>query len=178
MEESKTGRRRSTDNARNRAGRFRNLFREPAVGDFLDDLAVTVRHAPSSMTSDKAQVLAWITCDGVHIDPGTGKHTLLGIFSSIYARQFPVQHPYMIWFLTLTNLVPGKHQLRISIGLTQEHMTKILEREFESAHPNHRINLINELRGFGFQQPGLYLINVEVDDEPILVTNLSVTPQQ
>lgn len=130
------------------------------------------------MHADKPQVLTWITCDGVHIDPGTGKHTILGIFSSIFARQFPVQHPYMIWFLTVTNLTPGKHKLKITFGLTQEHMTQILEREFESQHPNHRINLINEMRGFGFQQAGDYLINIEIDEELVMVTNLSVVRQQ
>lgn len=130
------------------------------------------------MSKDKPQILSWITCDGVHIDPGTGKHTILGIFSSIFARQFPVQHPYMIWFLTVTNLSQGKHKLRITMGVSQENMQKILEREFESQHPNHRINLINELRGFGFQGPGDYQINIEVDDEVILVTNLSVSQQQ
>jgi hypothetical protein len=129
------------------------------------------------MSSDKPQVLTWLTCDGVHIDPGTGKHTILGIFSSIFARQFPAQHPYMIWFLTLTNLVPGKHKLRISLGLTQEKMTKILERDFESQDPNHRINLINELRGLGFQQGGNYLINIEVDEDLVLVTSLPVVHQ-
>ena len=39
---------------------------------------------------------------GVHVDPGTGKHTILGVFSAIRGRQFPLTHPFMIWFLTLT----------------------------------------------------------------------------
>lgn len=130
-----------------------------------------------AIPGDKPQILAWITCDGVHIDPGTGKHTILGVFSNIFARQFPVQHPYMIWFLTLTNVNQGRHALRISLGLSMENMREILKREFESRHPNQRINLVNEIRGFVFEQPGDYLLEIEVDDDPLLVTNLTVTHQ-
>ncbi|MDF3058414.1 MAG: hypothetical protein K0R17_2629 [Rariglobus sp.] len=39
------------------------------------------------------QVLAWLTCDGVHVDPGTGKHTILGVFSNIRGRSFPSSIP-------------------------------------------------------------------------------------
>ena len=67
--------------------------------------------------STKPQVLAWITCDSVYVDPATGKHTLLGIFSNLRAKEFPVVHPRMIWFLSFSDLTKGKHQLKISIGI-------------------------------------------------------------
>jgi hypothetical protein len=123
----------------------------------------------------KPQLLAWMTCDGVHIDPGSGKHTVLGIFSNICARQFPVRHPFMIWFLTVTDCAPGLHSLRISIGLDPQNMTKVLERPFEAQNPLQRINLINELRNCEFPQPGEYGILIEIDDEPLLATNLTVS---
>ncbi len=126
------------------------------------------------MTS-KPQLLAWLTCDGVHIDPSSGTHTILGIFSNIRARQFPVVHPFMIWFLTVTDCSVGKHTLRISVGLDPQAMTKVIEREFESQNPLQRINLINELRNCSFAQPGDYNILIEIDDEPILATNLSIS---
>jgi hypothetical protein len=44
----------------------------------------------SCPVQSKPQLLAWLTCDGVHIDPSSGKHTILGIFSNIQARHFPV----------------------------------------------------------------------------------------
>lgn len=122
----------------------------------------------------KPSLLAWITCDGVHLDPSSGKHTILGVFSNIKAQSFPVIHPYMVWFLTLTDVQPGKHQIRMSMGLDPLNPNLRLEREFESQSPLHRINLINELRNLGFEQPGDYSILIEVDDEPILATNLTV----
>jgi hypothetical protein len=123
----------------------------------------------------KPQLLAWLTCDGVHIDPGSGTHTILGTFSNIQARQFPVTHPYMVWFLTLTDCAPGPHHLRISMGLEEMRLSPFLERDFESQSPLHRINLINEIRNLSFPQPGEYSLLVEVDDEPLLATSLTVT---
>jgi hypothetical protein len=123
----------------------------------------------------KPQLLAWLTCDAVHIDPGSGKHTILGIFSNIQARQFPVIHPYMVWFLTLTDCAPGPHQLRIAMGLEAMQLSPFLERDFESQSPLHRINLINEIRNLSFPQPGEYSLLVEVDEEPLLATSLTVT---
>jgi hypothetical protein len=123
----------------------------------------------------KPSLLAWITCDGVHIDPSSGKHTILGVFSNIKARTFPVVHPYMVWFLTITDVQPGKHTIRILMGLDATNPTELLKREFESQSPLHRINLINELRNLRFEQPGDYSIVIEVDEEPILATSLGVS---
>ncbi|HLP01615.1 MAG TPA: hypothetical protein VK178_12340 [Opitutaceae bacterium] len=125
--------------------------------------------------NSKPQLLVWMTCDGVHIDPSTGKHTILGVFSNIRARQFPVTHPFMIWFMTITDCEPGQHTMKISIGLEPTNMMKVIERQFESRSPVQRINLINELRNCSFPQAGDYNILVEVDDEPVLATNLPVT---
>lgn len=123
----------------------------------------------------KPQLLAWLTCDGVHIDPGSGKHTILGIFSNIQARQFPVTHPFMVWFLSLTDCAPGLHRLRISMGLEATQLTPLLERDFESQSPLHRINLINEIRHLTFPSPGEYSLLIEIDEEPLLATGLTVT---
>jgi hypothetical protein len=123
----------------------------------------------------KPQLLAWLTCDGVHIDPSSGKHTILGIFSNIQARQFPVVHPFMVWFLTITDCAIGEHKLRISMGLEATNLQPLLERSFASESPLHRINLINEIRNLGFPQVGDYSLLVEIDDEPLLMTNLTVT---
>ena len=123
----------------------------------------------------KPQLLAWLTCDGVHIDPGSGKHTILGVFSNINARHFPVTHPFMVWFLTLTDCAYGQHQMRLSMGLDPTKMQVLLDRPFESQSPLHRINLINEIRNLTFPAAGDYSILVEVDEEPLLATNLTVS---
>lgn len=131
--------------------------------------------AHGASVQSKPSLLAWITCDGVHIDPASGKHTILGVFSNIKARAFPVVHPYMVWFLTLTDVQPGTHKIRMLMGLDPTNPGELLHREFESQSPLHRINLINELRNLRFEQPGDYSIVIEVDDEPILATSLTVS---
>lgn len=114
-------------------------------------------------------------CDGVHLDPASGKHTILGVFSNIKARAFPVVHPFMIWFITLTDVAPGEHHIRISMGLDPTNPVELIYRPFESQSPLHRINLINEIRNLSFERPGDYSILIEVDDEPLLATNLTVS---
>ncbi|HTX66704.1 MAG TPA: hypothetical protein VMD31_13100 [Opitutaceae bacterium] len=123
----------------------------------------------------KPQLLVWLTCDGVHIDPATGKHTILGVFSNIKARTFPVVHPFMVWFITLTDVSPGQHHIRISLGLDPTNPAELIHRPFESQSPLHRINLINEIRNLAFPQPGDYSILIEIDDEPLLATNITVS---
>jgi len=138
-------------------------------------LASDLFECESERVQAKPQILAWITCDGVHIDPASGKHTLLGVFSNIKARHFPVVHPRMFWFLTLTEASAGKHKLRILFGYDLEEPKVVVAREFESRSPIQRINLINEIRNLRFTQPGDYSITIEIDDEPILVTGISVS---
>jgi len=122
----------------------------------------------------KPQLLTWLTCDAVHIDAASGKHTLLGAFCSIKAHHYPVTHPHMVWFLTITDCAPGNHHMRISMGLEPTKMQTLLERPFESQSPLHRINLINEIRNLTFPQPGEYSLLVEIDEEPLLATSLTL----
>jgi hypothetical protein len=124
--------------------------------------------------NSKPQLLAWLLCDGVHIDPGSGKHTILGVFSNIRAKHFPVIHPHMVWFMTLTDVAAGSHKMRISMGLDPMDPKPLIERPFESQGPLVRINLINEIRNLSFQQAGEFSILIEIDDEPLLATSLMV----
>lgn len=121
------------------------------------------------------QVLAWLTCDGVHVDPGTGKHTILGVFSNIRGRQFPIVHPFMVWFLTLSDVPAGEHRIKISFGLDATSLQPLIERTFESQSPLQRINLINEIRNLSFPSPGEYSIIIEVDEDPLLATSITVS---
>lgn len=121
------------------------------------------------------QVLAWLTCDGVHVDPGSGKHTILGVFSNIRGRQFPVVHPFMVWFLTLSDVPTGQHKIKVSLGLDATRTQPLIEQTFESQSPLQRINLINEIRNLSFPQPGEYSIIIEVDDDPLLATSITVS---
>ncbi len=128
------------------------------------------------MTSSapKPILLSWATCDGVHVDPATGKFYLLGIFSGIRAQTFPCTHPRMFWFLLLTELTEGDHQLKISMGLPTEPPRTAVERNFKAQGPLQRVHLINEVKNAQFPKPENYSLIIEVDDDPLLVTNFPV----
>ena len=128
----------------------------------------------ASPVKSKPQLLAWLMCDGVHIDPSSGKHTLLGIFTNIHAKQFPMMHPHMVWFMSITDVAQGAHKMKVSMGLDPTDPKPLIERPFESQGPLVRINLINEIRNLGFGQAGEYAILIEIDDEPILATSITV----
>ena len=128
-----------------------------------------------STLHSKPLVVSFLTCDGVHIDHASGKYYLMGIFSNIRARKFPVAHPQMFWFLILTDVTPGKHKLKITLGLPTEKPVMALERGFESQSPLHRIHLINEIKNLRFEQEGNYSLIVEINDEPIMVTSFGIS---
>jgi hypothetical protein len=60
------------------------------------------------------------------------------------------------------------------MGRDPTEMHRLIERNFDSPNPLQRINLINEIRNLTFPAPGEYSILIEVDDEPILATSLTV----
>ena len=126
--------------------------------------------------STKCRINSFITCDGVHIDPATGKHSLLGIFSSLRAKNFPVVHPKMTWFLSLSELRKGTHHLTISMAdPTGELEPKIIiDRDFEAPDPLHRVNLINDIHRLKILQSKNYSIVIEVDDEIVFVDSFPV----
>lgn len=122
----------------------------------------------------KPTLLNWLICDGVHIDPATGKQTILGVFSAIRGQQFPLKHPFMIWFMSLTNCEPGEHKVKISMGLDPNNATPVIDRTFQAQSPAQSINLINQINNLTIQEPGDYSIVVEIDGEILLATNLQV----
>lgn len=60
--------------------------------------------------------LAMVLCDFIHRDPGTGKCTLIGTFSTIGAKQFPNIHPLFCLYVALTD---GRGDLRVRVDLVK-----------------------------------------------------------
>jgi hypothetical protein len=57
--------------------------------------------------------LAMVLCDAVHRDAMTGKFTLLGTFSTLYAAQFPAKVMFCVYFSITDGL--GKTTIRTKI---------------------------------------------------------------
>jgi len=131
----------------------------------------------SQVLSTKCRVNGFLVCDQIYNDPATGKMTLLGIFSRLRAREFPMRHPQMIWFVSLSELCVGEHNLKISIAdpMGEIETRQIINRDFESKSPNVRVNLINEIHKLKFEEPRNYSIITEVDDEIVFVDTFPVS---
>ena len=54
-----------------------------------------------------------VLCDGVHRDAATGKFTILGTFSTFFAREFPAQAQLAVYFSVTDGLGPTTLRLRI-----------------------------------------------------------------
>ena len=80
----------------------------------------------------------------------------------------------MVWFLTITDVAAGPHRMRISMARDLNDPKPLIERVFESQGPLVRINLINEIHNLSFSEPGDYSILIEIDDETLLATSLTV----
>ena len=82
----------------------------------------------------------------------------------------------MVWFLSFSDLTIGKHQLKMTIGLpmAEEDPRTIINREFESPGPQHRINLINDIHRLKFEEPGNYSILIEIDEQVVLASTFSI----
>lgn len=122
----------------------------------------------------KPQMLSFLVCDGVHIDPMTGKQTILGVYSHLASRTFPFRHPRLFFLLTLAGLSAGKHNLKIALGLPMEEQKVVVQRDFEVAGPMQKMNLLSEIQGLAFPVPGDYAISIDIDDENLIVTSLPV----
>src|SRR3972149_2607009 len=57
--------------------------------------------------------LAMVLCDGIHRDVATGKHTILGTFSTFAAGEFPAVLQFWVYFAITDGLGPTELQLRI-----------------------------------------------------------------
>lgn len=73
--------------------------------------------------------LAMVLCDNVHRDAATGKHTLLGTFSTFGAGKFPAKLKFCVYFAVTDGLGPTNLRIRLvdaTSGLIDES-----ERELE-----------------------------------------------
>ena len=67
--------------------------------------------------------------------------------------------------------------LKISIGIpmAEDEPRTIINREFDSPGPQHRINLINDIQRLKFETPRNYSILIEIDEQVILASTFPIT---
>jgi hypothetical protein len=122
-------------------------------------------------------VLATVICDAIHQDPGTRKCTLLGTFSTIRARQFPVRHPQLSVHVALTD-GHGRTRIRLMIVPAEaESGGQPLfngEGAIEFTDPRMVAELNFTIGNLNFPTPGEYRIQVYGNDELLMERRLDV----
>ncbi len=119
-------------------------------------------------------VLAMVICDAIHQDPATKKCTLLGTFSTITARNFPVVHPGLAIHVALTD-GRGKTRIRLSlISAEDEPPMFTQEGTLQFADPRVVAEINFGIRNLTIPHPGEYRVQIHANDELLAERRLQV----
>lgn len=77
--------------------------------------------------------LAMILCDAVHRDPATGKHTILGTFSTVGAKEYPTTLRFGVFFAITDG--HGDFELRFRLVDAKDVLSDTAEPVFEVSAP-------------------------------------------
>ena len=114
-----------------------------------------------------------VLCDAA-TDDNNGKLNLLGAFDTIYAQQLPVVHPQCSIALRITfpGGDEGKHVLRVNFvdadgGSIMPDLPSIpVEVNMPGDIHFCTRNFIVNIQQLKFEKPGLYSIDISLDDQP------------
>jgi len=120
-------------------------------------------------------VLATVLCDAIYQDPATQKCTLLGTFSTINARKFPVLHRQLAVHVVLTN-GHGKCRIRLTLVGEEEAQEPLFSREgtIEFRDPRAVAELNFTIANLKFPAPGQYRVQIFGNDELLMERRLYV----
>lgn len=120
-------------------------------------------------------VYALIFADKVILEQGTGKKTVVGMFSEINAHNFPTQHPPWHILCIIGNLASGKHTFAINI--VHEDSTQVIWSvggEFTLAEGQNVADFSFEVVP-RFPAEGSYTVSVHFDGGPVPVVSRALT---
>jgi len=104
--------------------------------------------------------LAIVLCDYVIEDKATNNKSLIGLFNRINASNFPCQHPRMVIFISLTD-GRGKTDLEVFIEKSEDRREIFkAEGKVDFNDPNHVIDIVFDLRGVAFEEPGSFFVGI------------------
>ena len=110
----------------------------------------------------KPDALSLLVCDQILIDRLTGKTSLIGMFSTIGAARFPIRHPHLCVFASLTD-GRGKTPLEIAIVDSEDARPPIVSGtgtlEFKDPRAVASLNL--HFNGLVFPEPGEYRVQLK-----------------
>ena len=121
-----------------------------------------------------------VMCDGVHVDPYTGRRTLLGEFDEFFSPQFPASIPVVYVFAEVTEC-RGTLPVRIRFAPADPEREPIWETdpvELVADSPLVRLAMHWGLLDLSFPDPGVYMVQlIDSYDRVISQRCLFITDQ-
>jgi hypothetical protein len=117
------------------------------------------------MSLEKPICQALIVCDQLITDAATGKKTLVGIFNSLGAMQYPCVHPKFCVYVALTD---GRGEYGAELRLINEgNQNPIVKAQGKINFPSpmDMLELNFEFVNVTFPEPGPHTIELYCDDE-------------
>jgi len=118
--------------------------------------------------------LAMVICDDVIDDRRTGKKSLIGIFSNIYAQKVPCSHARLNVFLSLTEGI-GDYDMKVrcvKVGEEKEIMS--MGGPIKFANPNQIVEFNFEILGLIFPDYGDYRFEILCNNKPVIARKFIV----
>jgi hypothetical protein len=112
------------------------------------------------------EVLSLLVCDQIITDRVTGKQSLIGLFSVIHALRYPVTHPQLAVFASLTG-GHGEVGLTIRVVDANEARRPLVEGRgaVQFATPLAIANIALQFHGMTFAEPGEYRVQLLSEGE-------------
>lgn len=123
----------------------------------------------------KPSPIALVVCDNVYRESG-GKTALVGLFDRIRAAKFPVKHPRLCVYASVTDIRPNtEFRLDIVNSETEHVVVSLGGPPPKGMSPIAVWDMTFELSNLVFPEPGLYIIRLWGNDHPILERPFEVT---
>ena len=126
--------------------------------------------------------LALVVADGLHLEHGSGKITILGTFATVGSTKFPCVHPQIGVYMALTN-GRGKSKVNLKLCDVDEEKPPLFTHtiDIDIPSPLAVIELCAQIVGVKFDLPGDYRLQLFVNDiflmeRRIVVLNLNEAP--
>lgn len=121
----------------------------------------------------KPNLLYAHTCDDVRFEIG-GKISLMGLFTSIFSKNFPARHPRMV-VVAAWQGAAGKFKSEIVIARPGgQKLVKIGETEFELHDETQTHSHVSIHINLPLESPGTYLVQISLDGEVVRSLPLKV----
>jgi hypothetical protein len=119
--------------------------------------------------------LAMVLCDGIHIDPGTGKRTLLGLFNSACSSELPAKINQLAVYCCITEC-NGETPFTFKVVDVNEERDPIFETEgnMRCDDPLGIIELDLVMGGVEFPEYGEYRFQLLSAGHPLMERKLMV----